>query len=108
MNKKRINPSIGAYFKDEGRIYQAKESKDIGQCFGCHFNRLFENHHECWAPPVLCSGKIFEDVTDTIDVELVEDKKYNQVSVISVLFSGVLIFFFLIYKLIIHIIHLLA
>jgi len=101
MSKNRINPSVGGYFKHEGRIYQAKKATELGKCYECCFHKLFGNHYECWAPPVNCAGKIFEDVTDTVDVELVDDKKYNPLAVLSVLLTGTVIFWFMIYKLII-------
>lgn len=95
---KRINPSTGGYFKHEDKVYLAMVPEEYGTCKGCDFKIDF-----CQAPDNLCcSGRIYKDVTDTITDELVDDRKYNPITVASVLLTGALIFGYGIYKLIIN------
>lgn len=75
---KKINPSIGGYFKHNNLVYLAKEPVEPGFCAGCCFHSRFKAHTECSAPNGLnCSGKIFEDVTGRVEVELIDERAHG-------------------------------
>jgi len=72
---KYIKPKIGGYFKYDNLIYLAKELIEPHYCVGCCFHSLMKGHSECSAPNALnCKGMIFEDVTDNVEVELIDER----------------------------------
>jgi hypothetical protein len=81
-----INPSIGGYFRHNNLIYLAKEPTEQGSCAGCCFHRKYNKHTECDSPNALnCSGKIFQDVTENIEVELVEGTNHGRTILLTLI-----------------------
>jgi|GEM_PF-3930814 len=68
---KQIKPSAGGYIKKDNLIYLAKPVGENDNCVGC----AFHNFGDCSDIDCLYGNVIFEDVTDKITVELVEEQR---------------------------------
>jgi hypothetical protein len=66
---KMIRPSAGGYIKKDNLIYLAKPHSEKDTCSSC----AFHNFSDCSNIDCTHGNVIFEDVTDRIEVELVEE-----------------------------------